>query len=72
MRIYVITFLSTCLLFFLTALSEPNEKIGHIFKVDIELGDTPAKNVQTDEFWPLSLEELSNCVEIAVSKTLEK
>lgn len=37
-----------------------------------KVGDTPAKNVHTDEFWPLSLEELGTCMEIALAKTIEK
>lgn len=36
-----------------------------------QVGDVSAKNVHTDEFWPLSLGELQSCMEIALAVTLE-
>lgn len=36
-----------------------------------QVGDVAAKNVHTDEYWPLSLAEIQSCMELALEVTLE-
>ena len=36
-----------------------------------KVGDTPAMNVHEDEFWPLTLDEIQSCIEVAFAKTLQ-
>ena len=35
-----------------------------------KVGETPDKNVHNGEFWPLALEEIHICMEVAVDQTL--
>jgi hypothetical protein len=35
------------------------------------VGDKPAKDISTDEYWQLSLDEMQICIEIAIAKTLK-
>ena len=37
-----------------------------------KVGDTPAMNVHEDEFWPLTLDEIQSCIEVAFAKTLQE
>ena len=35
------------------------------------VGDAAAKDISTDEYWQLSLDEMQSCIEIAIAKTLK-
>ena len=37
-----------------------------------KVGDVPLMNVHEDEFWPLTLDEIQSCIEVAFAKTLQE